>query len=390
MEKLGWRDRRISPDSGSLFQTFLKALPGLDSPGVEFDTVVIDEAARANPLDLFIPMSMAKRRVVLVGDDRQLPHMLEPDIEGQLQEEHLLTELQLMAFRSSLFERMRVKLQDLEKVDNIRRVVMLDTQFRMHPLLGEFVSKQFYESVGLGQIHTLRCADEFAFTEAFLAGLGPLAADYRDRICQWIDVPASQGKDQRSGTSRVREAEAQRIADEVVRLLKAGGDSLSIGVITFYAAQRDLIMEKLAEQRIGDTPLMEFRNGAFEPHEHFKWARKVRGDGSESMEERLRVGSVDAFQGKEFDVVLLSCVRTYTPAKPLHNADDNAEREKQLNRQFGFLRLPNRMNVAMSRQRQMLICVGDAALATAPEATEAIPALAAFHQMCGGERGRIR
>lgn len=70
--------------------------------------------------------------------------------------------------------------------------------------------------------------------------------------------------------------------------------------------------------------------------------KKVRGDGSESMEERLRVGSVDAFQGKEFDVVLLSCVRTYTPAKPLHNAADNAEREKQLNRQFGFtLTQPN-------------------------------------------------
>ncbi|MEZ1842827.1 AAA domain-containing protein, partial [Pseudomonas putida] len=34
---------------------------------IEFDTVVIDEAARANPLDLFIPMSMAKRRIVLVG-----------------------------------------------------------------------------------------------------------------------------------------------------------------------------------------------------------------------------------------------------------------------------------------------------------------------------------
>mgnify|MGYP002130084090 CR=1 FL=1 len=32
------------------------------------DTVIIDEAARANPLDLFIPMSMAKRRIVLVGD----------------------------------------------------------------------------------------------------------------------------------------------------------------------------------------------------------------------------------------------------------------------------------------------------------------------------------
>lgn len=368
----------------------LKAVSGLDSPGIEFDTVVIDEAARANPLDLFIPMAMAKRRVVLVGDDRQLPHMLEPDIEGQLQEEHQLTELQLMAFRSSLFERMRIKLQDLEKVDNIRRVVMLDTQFRMHPLLGDFVSKQFYESVGLGQIRSKRGVDEFAFSEAFLTALGPLASDYRDRICQWIDVPAFQGKDQSRGTSRVREIEAQRIADEVVRLLKAGGDSLSIGVITFYAAQRNLIMEKLAEQRVEGTPLMEFRNGAYEPHEHFKWARKVRGDGSVSMEERLRVGSVDAFQGKEFDVVLLSCVRTYQPARPGQDVGDAAEREKQLNRQFGFLRLPNRMNVAMSRQRQMLICVGDAALATAPEAQDAVPALAAFHQMCGGEYGSLR
>ncbi|MBX9756545.1 MAG: AAA family ATPase [Pseudomonadaceae bacterium] len=376
--------------SGSTGMASLKAVSGIDSPGIEFDTVVIDEAARANPLDLFIPMAMAKRRVVLVGDDRQLPHMLEPDIEGQLQEEHQLTELQLMAFRSSLFERMRVKLQDLEKVDNIRRVVMLDTQFRMHPLLGDFVSKQFYESVGLGQIRSKRAADEFAFSEAFLTALGPLASDYRDRICQWIDLPASQGKDQRRGTSRVREVEAQRIADEVVRLLKAGGDSLSIGVITFYASQRDLIMEKLAEQRVDDTPLMEFRNGAFESHEHFKWARKIRGDGSVSMEERLRVGSVDAFQGKEFDVVLLSCVRTYQPARPGQDVGDTTEREKQLNRQFGFLRLPNRMNVAMSRQRQMLICVGDAALATAPEAQEAIPALVAFYQMCGGEHGSLR
>ncbi|MNL56052.1 hypothetical protein D3C87_1795160 [compost metagenome] len=109
------------------------------------------------------------------------------------------------------------------------------------------------------------------------------------------------------------------------------------------------------------------------------------------MEERLRVGSVDAFQGKEFDVVLLSCVRTYQSAKPNSaSEDEETDREKQLNRQFGFLRLPNRMNVAMSRQRQMLICVGDAALATSPEAEKAVPALAAFYQMCGGEHGILR
>lgn len=369
----------------------LKSVAGLDSSEIEFDTVVVDEAARANPLDLFVPMAMAKRRIVLVGDDRQLPHMLEPDIEGQLQEEHELTELQLAAFRSSLFERMRVKLQDLEKQDTIRRVVMLDTQFRMHPMLGDFVSKQFYEAVGLGQVGSGRAATDFVFAEEFLGALGELEPHYRDRVCQWIDIPVALGKDQRVGTSLERDIEAQRIAEEVVRLIKAGGDSLSIGVITFYAAQRDLIMEKLAQQRIEGIPLMERRNGSYEPHEHFKWARKVRGDGSVSLEERLRVGSVDAFQGKEFDVVLLSCVRTYQSARPSQvSEDETADHEKQLNRQFGFLRLPNRMNVAMSRQRQMLICVGDAALANSPEAKEAVPALVAFYEMCRGGHGSLR
>jgi len=371
----------------------LKSVAGLGSTDIEFDTVVIDEAARANPLDLFVPMSMAKRRIILVGDDRQLPHMLEPDIEGQLQEEHQLTELQLKAFRSSLFERMRLKLQDLERQDTNPRVVMLDTQFRMHPILGSFVSEQFYENDGLGKVHSGRKAEDFAFSESVLNALGELAPHYRDRVCQWIDVPVAQGKDQRlqPGTSRIRDSEAQRIAEEVVRLMQAGGDGLSIGVITFYAAQRDLIMEKLAQQRIDGVPVMEQRNGTYEPHEHFKWIRKVRGDGSVSLEERLRVGSVDAFQGKEFDVVLLSCVRTYEQVKPRHESGDaNTDRDHQLNRQFGFLRLPNRMNVAMSRQRQMLICVGDAALATCSEAKEAVPALAAFYQMCGDAHGSIR
>lgn len=365
----------------------LKSVAGLDSSDIEFDTVVVDEAARANPLDLFVPMSMAKRRIILVGDDRQLPHMLEPDIEGHLQEEHQLTALQLMAFRSSLFERMRLNLLDLQKKDTQLRVVMLDTQFRMHSMLGDFISEQFYEKDGLGKVKSGRSDNDFAFSEDFLAALGPQASAYRNRVCQWIDLPISAGKSEKSGMSRVRDIEAKRIAIEVEQLMKAGGEGLSVGVITFYAAQRDLIMEKLSEIEFEGAPLMEKRNGTYEPHENIRWARKFRADGSFSQEERLRVGSVDAFQGKEFDIVLLSCVRTWQQLKPSETTDD---RDEMLNRLYGFLRLPNRMNVAMSRQRQMLICIGDAALATAPEAQEAAPALAAFHQMCGGEYGTIR
>lgn len=49
-----------------------------------FESVIIDEAARANPLDLFIPMAKAERRIILVGDHRQLPHILEDDVEKEL------------------------------------------------------------------------------------------------------------------------------------------------------------------------------------------------------------------------------------------------------------------------------------------------------------------
>ena len=90
-------------------------------------------------------------------------------------------------------------------------------------------------------------------------------------------------------------------------------------------------------------------------------------------------------------MVLLSCVRTYQQMKAGNDAGDQAlDHEQQLNRQFGFLRLPNRMNVAMSRQRQMLICVGAASLATSPDAEVAVPALAALYKLCGGEHGCIR
>ncbi len=374
----------------------LKSVVGLGSSDIDFDTVIIDEAARANPLDLFIPMSMAKRRVILVGDDRQLPHMLEPDIENQLQEEHLLTEQQLAAFKLSLFERLRLQLEVLRSEDNIPRIVMLDTQFRMHPILGDFVSQQFYEAEGMEKLTTTRPASDFAFSPDFIQALGSEGHYYADKVCQWIDVPLYEGKSSKRDTSPIRNAEAKRIATEVQRLLEANGKSLSVGVITFYAAQRDVIMEELATRTVKGVPLMVKREGQYEPSDEFKWASRPKGDGSIEREEGLRVGTVDAFQGKEFDIVLLSCVRTWHQPKRKSFGSESQDispsdlKEVSLNRMFGFLRLPNRMNVAMSRQRQMLICVGDAALATNEYAKEGVPALNAFYALCGGEHGEVR
>lgn len=390
--------------SASNQMTNLKTIAGLEDNGISFDTVIVDEAARANPLDLFIPMSMASRRIVLVGDDRQLPHMLEPEIEGQLQDEHKLTEQQQMTFKSSLFERLRKKLKELQKQDNIQRVVMLDTQFRMHPVLGDFISQQFYESMDMEKVKSGRNAEDFVFNPTLIENLGILGQHYENKVCQWLDVPSSEGNAQKKGTSRIRRAEAERIATEIKLLFEAeqaanssGKNSLSVGVITFYAAQRDLIMRTLAQTEVNGTPLMIKTPEGYEPHDAFKHTFKLSKNGTNSSEEGLRVGSVDAFQGKEFDVVFLSCVRTWQAPK-IHQKShkdnsvdsDTQARVTQLNHLFGFLRLPNRMNVAMSRQRQMLICVGDSQLATNEFAKEGIPALHAFYQLCGGDHGSIR
>lgn len=89
---------------------------------------------------------------------------------------------------------------------------------------------------------------------------------------------------------------------------------------------------------------------------------------------RVRIGSVDAFQGREFDVVYLSTTRSSKPGKRSAN-------------RFGFLVLPNRLCVAMSRQRKLLVAVGDAAQMTSPEGREAVPALAAFYDLTGGDHG---
>jgi superfamily I DNA and/or RNA helicase len=308
-----------------------------------------------------------------------------------------------------LFERLRLKLQELQKQDCTQRVVMLDTQFRMHPVLGNFVSQQFYEAESLEKVKSGRAAEDFAFNPRLIDKLGMLGQHYASKVCQWLDVSATEGKAEKRGTSRIRRAEAERIAQEIKQLFEAeqaagssGQNSLSVGVITFYAAQRDLIMQTLTQTEVNGTPLMIKTPEGYQPHEAFKHAFKLKQHGTTSSEEGLRVGSVDAFQGKEFDVVFLSCVRTWQEPQKRQkhqqsnqsdndtNSGDANTHETQLNRLFGFLRLPNRMNVAMSRQRQMLICVGDAQLATNGFAEEGIPALNAFYQLCGGEHGSIR
>lgn len=339
----------------------LKELSDLDaSEGIEFDTVVIDEAARANPLDLFVPMAMARRRIILVGDHRQLPHLVQRELEDELISRQSLTEAQAKAYEQSLFERLVKQLREQEKVDNIKRVVMLDTQYRMHPTLGDFISKQFYESVGMDVLHSGRPAQDFVHT----------IPGYSGKCAAWLDVPLQDGKEKFLKPGYERKAEAISIAKEVKRITDSCGPTLSIGVISFYRAQCDQILDAFVDQGLAEEEDGEIRI-----------ARSYRQ--TESGDERLRVGTVDAFQGKEFDLVFLSIVRANDSA--VSDQKDESERERLLNGKYGHLRLANRLNVAMSRQRKLLVAVGDKGMAECPESEEAVPALNAFLKLCREE-----
>ena len=339
----------------------LKELSDLDaSEEIEFDTVVIDEAARANPLDLFVPMAMAHRRIILVGDHRQLPHLVQRELEDELISRQSLTEAQAKAYEQSLFERLVKQLREQEKVDNIKRVVMLDTQYRMHPTLGNFISKQFYESVGLDVLHSGRPEHDFAHT----------IPGYQGKFAAWLDVPLQDGKENFLKPGYDRRAEAIAIAKEVKRITDSCGPTLSIGVISFYRAQCNLILEAFVDQGLAEEEDGEVRI-----------ARSYRQ--TESGDERLRVGTVDAFQGKEFDAVFLSIVRANDVV--VSDQKEGDARERLLNGKYGHLRLANRLNVAMSRQRKLLVAVGDKRMAEGSESDEAVPALTAFLKLCREE-----
>jgi len=336
---------------GAVSNEMLNTLSALGQDDISFDTVIIDEAARANPLDLFIPMSLARRRIILVGDHYQLPQMLEPDIENEMKEKGTLSDDFRRALNESLFERLYRQLKEREQQDGFKRTVMLDKQFRMHPDIGRLVSKNFYEKNGEPIVEAGLKESDFSID----------LPEYAGSVAHWVDVPFTEGAEKRAGTSWVRWSEVDRVAEIATSIVNSNSD-ISVGVITFYAPQREAIFSSLQDKGI----CRRSEDG---------WEYEAEYISTNQGDERIRVGSVDAFQGKEFDVVILSMTRS--------NKHAGLE-EIQLNKKYGFLRLPNRLNVAFSRAKNLLIAVGDREMFSGEEAKAAMPSVYEYsNTLCG-------
>lgn len=448
-----------------------------------YDTVIIDEAARSMPIDLLIPMVLASRRIILVGDHKQLPHIVDDVIERQLfsmeqgglgseqvskkkgnalavsqgaaqdatqgrviaqaggqdasqelaiaQEEstqtqspdlheQLLQELNNITpeqmLNLSMFEFLFSNLKKLEVQDGIVRTITLDHQFRMHPALGKLISSEFYD----GQLFS------------------PLDASYFDHeldeaehcYARWYNIPSQMGLEERKGTSRIRLYEAQCIIWRLRKWLKhPSSRGMSFGVVCFYREQVNLLRELAIQAQLFVQDGDKLKLAA--PYDDV------------TVIDRLRIDTVDAFQGKEFDVVLLSMVRsismdklnqafkrltirsqqqtkpTKQQTKQLKNTEmaktdaantakvdavnavntnavkvdtssaefwalkENLRLQQQV---FGHLMSLNRLCVALSRQRKMLCVFGDLALIEHPLGQHAVPALSKFADMCKKEK----
>ena len=159
------------------------------------------------------------------------------------------------------------------------------------------------------------------------------------------------------------------MAQEVRRLIEAE-PRLTFGVVAFYKDQVKAIGAALVSEGLAEKT----DAGGFRIAERWRRTEDHHGE----LVERLRVGTVDAFQGKEFDVVLLSVTRS----NDLPGTTDEERRRK-----YGHLLLDNRLCVAMSRQKCLLIAVGDRSFV---QAEAALVPLRELSSLCEGPDGIVR
>uniref|UniRef100_A0A915AFQ8 DNA helicase n=1 Tax=Parascaris univalens TaxID=6257 RepID=A0A915AFQ8_PARUN len=244
--------------------------------------VLIDESTQATEPEVMVAVVRGVKQLVLVGDHCQLGPVI------------MCKKAAKAGLSQSLFERLVVL---------GTRPIRLQVQYRMHPALSAFPSNVFYEG-------TLQ--NGVTQGERQLAGV-----DW-----QWPvpDKPmmfwSCYGQEELSpsGTSYLNRTEAASVEKVATRFLKAGLRPEQIGIITPYEGQRSYIVQFMQTQ------------GALHSKLYLE----------------MEVANVDAFQGREKDIIIVTCVRSNE-----HQG-------------IGFLNDSRRLNVALTRAKYGVIIIGNA------------------------------
>lgn len=314
---------------------------------ISFNTVVQDEASKATPAELSLPLIYGKKSVI-IGDHRQLPPNLDKeDILYKLHLQGLNTQDQEEKDRILKLEKfVKHDFDELEKSHFERLYMQIDSslkgtfryQYRMHPDINEVI-KQFYKQDGgleCGFIDKPYDDSGFEWYSRY-HGINIDGLISPENHVIWVDVKSPEFID---GTSRANQGEV----DAVQWILSSMAQSESfqqynnqfsknedkeIGIISFYASQLKLLSQSVTS--IGGNLL-------------------------------LKLSSVDRFQGMERNIIIVSLVRSNRIAAQKNQSPDfriYGEMGYPVQNDLGFARSPNRLNVALSRAKRLLIIVGN-------------------------------
>lgn len=245
---------------------------------LEFETVIIDEAAQCTELQALIPLKYGCAKCILVGDPKQLPPTTFMDAKLNFQ------------YEQSLF----VRMQNKQPED----VHLLDTQYRMHPDISAFPSKAFYDSrlldgPGMAKLREAPWHKELS--------LGP----YR-----FYDVQGQQTSRGSSLTNMVEIKAAMQLYEKLMSVCPSYDFKGKIGIITPYKAQFNALKDTF------------------------------RANYGREIFDTIEFNTTDAFQGRECEIIIFSCVR----------ASEGS---------IGFLNDYRRMNVGLTRAKYSLWVLGN-------------------------------
>ena len=254
-----------------------------------FDTLFVDEAGQVSLANI-VAMSRCASNLVLLGDQRQLAQPIQGSHPGESGESALDYYLQQHATIP----------QDMGLFLGITR--------RLHPDICRFISESFYED----RLHSHACTEKRVVR-------APTAGDCRIRVSSGIcHVPVVH-----EGNEQSSEEEAAAIRELIAELIgreRTDSDGRPVGRVT----EDDILVVAPYNAQV-------------------RLLTRV-------LKSRVRVGTVDKFQGKEAAIVILSMC---------------ASQAETLPRGLAFLLSPNRLNVAISRAQSLAIVVGSPALARA-------------------------
>ncbi|WP_020597292.1 DEAD/DEAH box helicase [Spirosoma panaciterrae] len=342
---IGWQGSLKKPTS--FFRNWLNLYPGdrskQENP-IRFDAVIIDEASKATPPELALPMLYAQKTIV-VGDHRQLPPMLdEGDFIETLErvgESELATFFRQQDNQKSLFEKLFL---NPNLSPTLRATFNL--QYRMHPAINDVIKQFYIDDGGLlcGLNEQLVEIPQLNEPQSRYHGLSYPGLFDVNTHCVWVDVKTPEIKDK---TSRINPGEVRAIRQVLRAIAKADG-------FATYMAHWQQPKYKPEEQEIGIISFYGSQLGQL---------RQMTNELSREVSELpIRLSTVDRFQGMERNIVIVSMVRSNGLATAIHQPP-NVEAYPQTGyapqSSLGFAEFPNRLNVALSRAKRLLIIVGN-------------------------------